>query len=98
MSKLLEEIIKDPGATFQIEFDLPSGNACGGTVGPMVGNRLICSVGFRSDPTEEDISKANELLNEIMGEPPAFIATSRTDDQRKVNRARADKFMREGLN
>ncbi len=73
MTKLMQEMIKDPGATFEIEADLPSGNRMVGTVGPILNGRMCAHIGFsRGEPTPEDIQFATEVMNVAVGEPPAL--------------------------
>lgn len=96
MSRLLDEIMKDPSATFEIEIDMPSGNTILGTVGPMVGARLACNLGFRDDPTDAEMKMALGIMTELVG-TPEFSLTARTADQAEANLEHAEKFLREGL-
>lgn len=97
MNRLLEEINADPDATFQIEIDMPGGNQLRGTIGPMVGRRLCCSINFLRDPTDDEVLQAQELMNKIMGQKPEFQAVSRSPEERKESLNFAHKFLRKGL-
>lgn len=98
MSRLMDEIEKDPHATFEIEMDLPSGNRIRGMVGPMVGNRLCCNLGFRQVPTDDEMKMTKGIMNELIGSSPQFSLEAKTDTEADSNLARAEKFLREGLN
>jgi hypothetical protein len=97
VSRLLEEILKDPDAVFELAADLPSGNRMMGTVGPKIGNKLCASITFRDCPaSDEDVRIAKEVLNQQLGEPAfAILSTGQKEHNDALMVAR--RFMGGGM-
>ncbi len=94
MSRLLDEICKDPVAVFEFEAELPSGNAMSGTVGPMIGNKLCTSIKFRANPaSDEDVSVALECFNKLLGKTPEFAIFSDTPEGHSNSQMVVRKFL-----
>ena len=59
MTRLMQEVLADPGATFEVNADLPSGNRMMGTVGPVIGGNLQSAITFSISPASEaDVATA----------------------------------------
>ena len=94
MSRLLDEIAKDPSAVFEVEAELPSGNMMFGTVGPLVGKALCCRIMFRKDPaSDEDIAAAKSALDQALGRAADFFNVSKTPEEHRAANAAARRFM-----
>ena len=86
MSRLLDEILKDPDAVFEIDADLPSGNHMYGTVGPMIGANLAASIRFRNEPVAEDVQIARDVIHNQLGKPELEICSHSPDEHMKAAR------------
>lgn len=76
MSRLMDELRKDPNAVFEVNADLPSGNRMLGTVGPLLNGRLCASVHFSQiPPSTEDVSLAKAIMVQQIGSEPEQIAS-----------------------
>ena len=82
MTRLEEELRKDPAATFDFSCELPSGNVMHGTVGPLIGGRLVASVAFERQPhSEKDAADAQYVLACLLGCPPTDALTVRSAEE-----------------
>lgn len=97
-----DAIREDPGAKFNIEYDLPTGNRVRGTIGPMVGNRITCNIWFSQDPSDAEVETAQRSLNEALGSMGwrelDYDRTALTGEQKSENRERSRRYLREGVN
>lgn len=97
MTRLMFEILKDPDAVFELDADLPTGNRMMGTVGPLIGDRLVSSITFVKSPaSEEDITIARRVLDTALGQPSVFALVSNSEAERSANLAELRKFMETG--
>ena len=82
MTRLMQEILADQNATFEIEADLPTGNRMVGTVGPIIGSKLCSQVTFTKNPaSEEDIKIAREVLQRAIGATEEVFRISNTREE-----------------
>lgn len=64
----MDELRKDPSATFEVGADLPSGNRMIGTVGLLINGKICASLRFEKDPpSQQDIDHATQAMNGVMG-------------------------------
>ena len=92
MSRLLDALRKDPGASFQLECELPSGNIMRGVIGPMMGAKVAANISFDSEPSDGDISLAREILDHQMGTTPHIAMRSNTPEERNAAEAAMRRF------
>ena len=91
MTRLMQELLADPGCSFEVDADLPSGNRMFGTVGPLIGGRVSASLIFETNPpTPEDIEIAKRGLAQAVGTTEVFADVS-TDHEASMAKMR--KFM-----
>ncbi len=83
MTKLMQEILKDPAAVFEIGAKLPSGNEMSGTVGPMIGGKIHCSIHFSVNPASpQDVEYATQAMNVVLGQDHAMAIVSNSEKER----------------
>ncbi len=93
MTKLMEELTKDPTAVFDIGVRLPSGNFMRATVGPMIGDKLCFHIELAGRASDRDIADAKEVANQLTGQLPDFSAVAYSDEERQVVRAARRQFL-----
>ena len=94
MTKLLQSMLDDPDAVFEITADLPSGNRMTGTVGPMIGANLVVSVTFSKFPvSDEDVRIARYALDQALGKEPVVVAVSNSAEEHVQAIKKARLFM-----
>lgn len=90
----MDEIRKDPQATFEIEAALPSGNKIHGTVGPVINGRLLAHIEFAKNPaSEDDVKVARALMDKMMDRPASVVLQSDTSAEYAVNLQKARGFL-----
>ena len=94
MTRLMQELLKDPKAVFEVNADLPSGNRMLGTVGPIIGDRLHSAITFTISPaSEDDVAIAKQCLDQALGMTSEVALVSNTNGEREKNLAVMRKFM-----
>ena len=93
-TRLMKAILEDPGAQFDLEADLPSGNRMKGTIGPVVGDKLTTSLTFSICPaSEEDVTIAINLVNQALGQKAAVALVSNSPEERQAALQKMRGFM-----
>lgn len=83
VSRLLDELRRDPDAVFEVRATLPSGNQMMAAVGPVIGENFCVHVEFAlNPPSEADIDTAKQAINLLLGMTPQYSATAHTREQK----------------
>lgn len=68
-----EQLRNDPSSVMEYRATLQSGNEIRGTIGPMVGHRVVMQMRFSRPPTDQDREIADEFARDVMGGSPEGV-------------------------